>query len=708
MYRHLLAGVSLLALAAAPGAALAAPSQSGGPSAPSSSSSTTGYAIVQLKDAPLATYTGGTNGIPATKPERGRLDPSSPAYRAYERFLANERANVKAFLAQKAPGVKVVAEYDTVLNAVAVELNGASVSALAKHPKVASVEQSWTYKPTMNRSVDIIRATEVWAGQGGQAGAGAGVDVGIIDSGIAEDHPFFSCKDEIPHKTYAAGTAGSGVDIVNSHGTHVAGTVGGCVTDLGEVDADGPVDGTISGVAPGVNLHDYNVFPGYGGGYVAFGGSAFSHDIARAVEDAVDDGMEVVNLSLGGSVQGEHDYLAEAINAAAAAGVVPVVSAGNEGPGPATVGSPGNAMDALTVGATTNSHYVGVNVVTEEGSFGAAVGDFDPFAEHPVSDVPLVAWNTTDPQACAGSQPAESVAGAVVLIQRGTCAFADKVANAAAAGAVGVIVYNNSGGDPTAMGGTGEIPAVMVSDVDGAALIEGLPSKVSIDGSEPVEVLTENEDIMAGFSSRGPGPFTDNIKPDVTAPGVNIYSSVFDEAVGTDATGWAMFQGTSMAAPHVAGSAALLLAQDGNLSPADVKSKLGNNAEREVWQTKVGGDLATVLERGGGRIDLVRASAATATFDPMSLSFGISNGNKPVSKTITVEVKNLSDLDRTMTISEGSAYLSAPASVDVPAGGTATFDVTLSVRGAVTEGDDLTITDGDETFLVPYYFSTGN
>jgi subtilisin family serine protease len=171
--------------------------------------------------------------------------------------------------------------------------------------------------------------------------------------------------------------------------------------------------------------------------------------------------------------------------------------------------------------------------------------------------------------------------------------------------------------------------------------------------------------------------------------------------------GWAMFQGTSMAAPHVAGSAALLLAQRPDLEPEDVKSLLGNNAEREVWSDYVGGTHATVLERGGGRIDLARASAATTTFDPMSLSFGVSKGNKPVSKTISVTVKDLSGADRTLAVSGGSSHLSFPSTVEVQ-DGTANFDVTLRARGAHTVEGDLVLTGDGEEFLVPFYYSTGN
>ncbi len=345
-------------------------------------------------------------------------------------------------------------------------------------------------------------------------------------------------------------------------------------------------------------------------------------------------------------------------------------------------------------------------VVTPFGTFGAAVGDFDPFADDPVTDAPFVAWGGIE-TACAGSAPAGDVTGAVVLIKRGTCSFAEKVATAAGAGAIGVVVYNSVGGDPIAMGGTGDIPAVMVSNPDGTTIKASLPSTVTIDGSNPVEVLTGNADIMAGFSSRGPARFTENIKPDVVAPGVNIYSSVFDE--GTGELGWAMFQGTSMSSPHVAGSAALLLAQDPGLTPADVKSLLGNNAERTVWADVVGGTLAGVMDRGGGRIDLARASAATTTFDPMSLSYGVSNGNRQINQTISVTVRNLSGAAKTLTLSESDANLAlSTTSVALPANGTATFDVTLSTRGLSQSEGDVTVNDGTTAYLIPFWYSTGN
>jgi minor extracellular serine protease Vpr len=245
----------------------------------------------------------------------------------------------------------------------------------------------------------------------------------------------------------------------------------------------------------------------------------------------------------------------------------------------------------------------------------------------------------------------------------------------------------------------------MVGQDEGAAM---KPSgTVTVDGTNPQEVLTANADIIAGFSSRGPANFTENIKPDFTAPGVNVFSSVFDEESPGD-LGWALFSGTSMATPHVAGSAALLLAGNPDLTPADVKSLLGNNADRTVTDHVSASTDPGVMARGGGRINLERASAATSTFDPMSLSFGISNGNRPVNETISVTVTNLSGVAKTLSISGGTADMSFPATVDVGASAQATFEVSLSTRGAASGDGDLTVTDGTESFLIPFWYSNGN
>jgi len=346
------------------------------------------YYIVTFDDPAAATYTGGVTGLKATKPARGKkLNTRSEEVRAYSQHLKNVHANYRASLNAKAPAAEVVDDYTLVANAVAVKANGASPESL-HGPGVKSVDASWVYHPTMTVSNELIGSPALWASLGGRANAGAGIKVGIIDSGIRADHPAFACKGPIQHKVYSSGVAGFGPDIVLNHGTHVAGTVAGCVLDLDALDHAkldvGPTSGIWSGVAPGAQLFDYDIFPGFGGPPTKRPNFAFSHDICQAIEDAVADGMDVINMSIGGKVQGPHDLAAECTNGAVAAGVVAAVAGGNSGPGDSTVESPGTAAGALTAAASTNPHFVGISASgTKAGggafSHGAALGDFKNF-----------------------------------------------------------------------------------------------------------------------------------------------------------------------------------------------------------------------------------------------------------------------------------------------------------------------------------------
>jgi minor extracellular serine protease Vpr len=681
------------------------------------------YAIVSLNSPAAASYEGGIPGLARTKPARGRLDVDSPAYAAYLRHLENEHANFRAYLSRQAPQARIVEEYQTVLNAVAVELNGAQLATLSRGPGVRAVAPSALYQPTMNISTDLIGASAVWADLGGQSDAGSGIQVAIIDTGIDLTNQFFDdtglpaesqideCDDQdndpatpdtnnkvVVCRVYTSGVAPGASDenpeLFFDHGTHVAGTVGGRAGTSGTVAGTDVTLTDLSGVAPGVTLGNYNVFPGFGSGFIAFGGSAFSHDIAAALEDAVLDGMDVANMSLGGSVQGVHDFLAEASNAAVDAGMVVVVAAGNSGPGDATIESPGSAEKVITAGASSNPHYVSIDVDIDGGpSIGAALGDFENF------DPPVTADYTVTTPANGCTAITTDVAGKIALIDRGVCSFTTKIRNAEAAGAVGVLVVNNVAGDPSAMGEDGSlpeptIPAAMVSKVEGNDI---KPSgTVTVDGTTQQELLTNNEDIIAGFSSRGPTPFTESIKPDLTAPGVNVASSVFDGE-------FAFFQGTSMATPHLSGVAALILAGFPGASPAEVKSRMANNAARVVTDHVNGTVDPGVLARGGGRVDVVRAFDATTWFDPVSLSLGILKGNRPFSETRTVAIN-------------GTAAASAAVQFDAapPAGLELTADVvggeltvTMTVARKFPPGDysgDIAVTGTDGgVYLIPFW-----
>jgi minor extracellular serine protease Vpr len=711
--RHLLVPAALAALALLlPGNAAAV--QNTDAAAPDGASD---YAVVLLRDPPAASYDGGIPGLERTKPARGLLDRTSPAYQAYEQHLANAHAKVQGYLRQRAPQVEVIREYFDVLNGVAVKLNGTDPGTLAKAPGVRAVAPSALYRPSMNVSVDLIRASEAWAGLGGGPSAGEGVRVAVIDTGIDLTNPFFDdtglpaesqideCDDQdndpatpdtnnkvVVCKVFASGVAGPGPALFFDHGTHVAGTIGG------RFDTSGTIAGTdvtltgLSGVAPGVSLGNYNVFPGFGAGFVAFGGSAFSHDIAAALEAAVADGMHVANMSLGGTVQGPHDALAEASNAAVDAGLAVVVAAGNSGPGDSTVQSPGSADKVITAGASTNPHFVGVPVAVAGGdTVGGAVGDFDPFSTPTTAD-----YTVTEP-ANGCTAISTDLTGRIALIDRGVCTFTTKIRNAENAGAIGVIVANSVAGDPTAMGHDGTalpgIPAVMVGLAEGGAM---KPSgTVTVDGTTAQEFISDNADIIAGFSSRGPTPFTIQIKPDLTAPGVNVASSVFGGE-------FAFFQGTSMATPHLAGVAALLLDAYPDATVAELKSRMANNADRVVTDSNTGTVDPGVLTRGGGRVDVVAAIDATSWFAPVSVSFGEVRANRPVSESRTIMVNGApADAADVMFAGTPPAGLSLTAATD---GGTVTLD--LSIDRTVGNGDyqgDVQITAGGTAYLVPFF-----
>ncbi len=693
------------------------------------------YALVVLQDPPVASYSGGLPGYPATKPIRGRLDPNSPEALRYRARLAAAHANYRSWLARSAPRAEVVREYFYVLNGFAIKLNGTALSSLGKGPGAARVGRSWLYRPTMDVSPGLIGAPSLWSELGGSSEAGKGIRVAIIDTGIDITNPFFSDADYEPItqtdgcsplakpggqntnnkvivcRWYASGVANiwSGQLLAFDHGTHVAGTVAGNFGTSGLVTGTSVTISGMSGVAPKALLGDYNVFPGFGAGYVAFGGSAFSHDIAAALEDAVLDSMDVVNMSLGGAVQGPHDFLAEAVNATVDAGLVVAVAAGNSGPAPGTVESPGTAAKAITVGASTNPHYIGVPVTLTVSvtspmtfQFEASIGEFDPFST-PAADAEYAVASPSN-----GCTAISGVFGKIAIIDRGVCSFTTKVRNAQNAGAIGVIVVNNVAGDPIAMAQDGTtpvptIPAVMVSKSDGS-VIKGAASegsRISVDGRFPAEVVTPNADILAGFSSRGPTPFTYLIKPDVTAPGVNVVSSIFDGK-------FAFFQGTSMATPHVAGAAALLRQLHPGWTPADVKSALVTTAKRPVWDHLTATHDTGVMDRGGGRIDLSSAGSVPLTFDPASVSFGLWTGNRAANADVAVRVKNVtsSELSCSVSVIGPNIVGAAQSTLTVPGGGEGTLVLQLRAGRSTPTGQysgDVQVECASTTLTLPWW-----
>lgn len=663
----------------------------------------TSAALVQLKGDPLATSA-------RTRPAPGRkIDFNNSAVKAYRAQLSALRNDYKAWLRANVPQARVTGEFDISLNAVAVQLNGASLAQVAASNLVRTAQYQGLYYPIDNSDPDLslILAQNAWAVTGGAANAGRGAKVAIVDTGIDITHPCFSdagygaqaqmgdrrftnnkvisakvFNNKIPAARYTA-------EAIQSHGTHVAGTVA-C-----NLDTSANVDGVaipyaMSGVAPAALLGNYNIFPGPVE-------SARSEDILDALEAAYADGFDVANMSLGGGASGIQDLLTVAVDNLDVADMVVAVAAGNSGPGHYTVESPGSAARALTAGASTVPHFIGAPITTASLSTGGATGDFQTVSSDLTAPLGVVTGSVGGLGTACSALPANSLAGSIAVLSRGTCTFSTKIRNAQAAGAVAVLVVNNVAGDPVAMGSDGTAdqptaPAYMVSLATRSAFVAASGASTTI-GATLSYIASSNSNIMAGFSSQGPTDVDFRVKPDVVAPGVNVLSSIPHTACGTPPC-FALFQGTSMATPHLAGSAAVLRAAYPGWSAADIRSAIVNTASQGVlrdFQTGASavGDVNIV---GAGLENLLAAAGAAASIDPVSLSFGAVPWGSGQPRTSQVTLRNLGTTTASwnLAVSDGDGaltYTLSSSSVSVAPGASATITVTMApLRGAAVGG----------------------
>ncbi len=683
--------------------------------------------IVQLKGDPLSKNS-------STKPASGKkIDFNSTTVKSYRAQLSARRNDFKQWLQTYAPKAKVTSQYDISLNAVAVQLNGTSLDTIAGAPMVQQVQYNALYHPDLSESHKIINAAGAWNHAGGRSNAGAGIKIGDIDSGIDEIHPFFdpagfsyppgfpkcdaadstthnadhNCEHVSPKiivaKVFYNKAAVSGFDAaaVGDHGTHTAGIAAGVTGKIATVEGVNIND--MSGVAPGAWLGNYNVFPNDIP-------NARSEDILNAVDAAIADGMDVLNLSIGGGYHGNNDLLAIGLDNAVEAGVSVAVAAGNSGPGGGTVESPGRARNIITVGASTNQHFVGQPFTYPTGggtTVGAAVGDFDA--------LPGASFNLFDTASDGCTSVPAGASGDLAIINRGNCTFSQKVANAKQAGATGVLIVNNVAGDPIAMARTAgfddNLPAVMIGQNEGAALRTSGATTASASAVFS-EFITANKDILAGFSSQGPTTVDLAVKPDLTSVGVNVLSSIScvgaPVCAGDDA--WAFFSGTSMSTPHIAGSAAVLRDLHNDWSPAQIKSALVNRADLVVKDAKTGIHDIGPTAQGAGRENLSVAANGTTWLSPVSASFGKVPTGSPTSVVVTIfnptgNAQNftvsewkftpstfgntVSSIYGAGTITNGDSRISVVPSFSVPAGGSYNLTVTVNPghsNGAVVQG----------------------
>ena len=666
--------------------------------------------IVQLAGEPLATSPSVALG------RDGTVDLAARGTRSARASLVGQRNELRRWLRDNAPQARITSIYDYAVHAVSVELNGVDAQTLRGAPGVLRVEFQSLYHPTAHEDPDLslIEAAGGWSAAGVSVAqgeptrwAGAGVRVGVIDSGIDAGHPCFDdtgypAVDQIgdPGLTNdkvivaevfnnKAVNQGLGAAAIDSHGTHVAGTIACNLHTPAQVNG-AVIDYDPSGVAPGALLGSYNVFPGE----VA---NARSEDILNALQAAAEDGMQVINMSLGGSASGAQDLLTHAVDNLDRAGIVVAVSAGNEGPGAGTVSSPGSAERALTAGAATVGHYVGVPVSAAGGQVTvAATGEF-PVPDSDLSaPLGVVADGAGLGTACT-PLPADSLAGHTALVSRGGCTFGTKVDAVEWAGAVAVTIVNSVPGDPIAMAADPAfdttIPAVMAPLSARTALMALDGEDVTI-GAAQEYVRSGNDNILANFSSWGPTDVTYRVKPDVVAPGVNVLSSFPAQYCEDDAAScWAFQSGTSMAAPHLAGMAAVVRRAHPDWAAWTVRSAIVNTADRDaVTKTSDPTSPDTDVQHvGAGLADLEQSVSAQLALSTPSVAFGAIPSGSGALRSQTLTVTNLTDSELVLPVRiEGQdgagVFAVSPSTLAVPAGGQAAVRVTFVAGKGAAKG----------------------
>jgi subtilisin family serine protease len=603
-------------------------------------------------------------------------------------------------------GGRIIFRYGTLVNAFSAKLSAKAVSALAQRPDVASVQPVAIVLLDNESSVPFIGAPKVWQKFGAQ---GQGMKLALVDTGIDYTHKDFGGSGNpadfanndpnviepgtFPTKKVIGGYdfVGSNYDVLDDdpsndiprpdfdpldrdgHGTHTGGTCCG-----------NGVPGKVGkGVAPKVKILAYKVWDV---------GNSTDDVLVAGYERAVDpnqdgdthDRADVLSFSGGVDYGTLNSVEATAAQRVVNLGTVFVASAGNSGNQPSggsayITGTPANARGVISVAASIdqfNAQQIIINsppislpdngiMVHQDWSPDIPAGGLthDLFDGRAVDDIPdPLHPSPADRQFC-DPLPGGSLTGEVVLVFKGStgagdCSGSTKVFNAQNAGAMAVVLVSLFGGLPFGLGSGGEsitIPAVMISGRDGQAILSTMsPNEASHVYNEVTVNATLTDvanpipgfaDAMTDFTSEGPARLTNDLKPDVSAPGFDITSA----GVGTG-DGAAVLSGTSMAAPHVSGSAILLRQLHPKWSPARIKALIMNQATRAMKNN----DLSTPVpatDMGAGRIRVYQSAIARSLAVPGSLSFGLQYAEGTESSVRTFTVTNYDGVGHNYTVS---------------------------------------------------------
>jgi len=711
------------------------------------------YALI-LEDPPVAARFSAVSGL------------RNPAAENYRLELETRRMALEAELRSRR--IPMVAAAGTLVNAVFVTAAEDRLFELRNLPGVRAVLPVRRYRRSLNRAVDLVRVSQAWNVLGGAASSGFGQKIAILDTGIDNTHPAFNDEALAPPPGYpicsgddcnftnnkiivarsyvrmlAAGTSPSNPAADSRPDDYSPRDREGHGTAVASIAAASGSTGPISfrGVAPKAWIGNYKI-------YGTPGVNDFTTDdvIIQALEDAIRDGMDIISFSTGGPAftgaldAGEAcglpagvpcDLAAAAFENAARVGIIIVAAAGNEGndglfsPTYGSLASPAGAPSVIAVGASSNSHYFLPTVSLADDDAPSALKGIetrtgDAYIPYGAIKAPLRDVAALDGTGLACSKlPEYSLLGSFALILRGECLFSQKVANAEAAGAAGVIFYMADDSPLVSPGGLGSswTPAAMISNAAGVALKAYLaehPEAQVILDPNGAELDYPYPDELAGFSSRGPAQGDASLKPELVAPGTYIYTAgqnydlngfLFSESRYVAANG------TSFATPLVAGAAALLRQQHPDFTADQVRSALVNTASAEV-ATDETGSRVDVRGVGAGKINAEAALKTTVTVSPATLSFGeLRAGSLPLSRQL--QITNVSSGAVSLTISVTATVASLGTNLSLSStqisllpGATSTLTVTLSgaMPSAGAYSGSIVLQGSGFSLRVPYLY----